>query len=474
MASFVEFTGVKCRNIERASLFERGYAYANERYFRFANASLTLKACLVLVGRTLGTLLLIGLPFRKRALWLSRFAHKVFLKSASKRVLHKWHSELDFHVSAIRRFDPSVSDLKLAAAKIHELRALSFGFFKTDLAIHCLKEANVHLLIRVLGMRPDRITRFGQNETLMMHLSLQTLCDALKGDPGSAAFIEALKRDDSEAHRHLTKTSRALFSAFLEHCGHMSEGWDVTSRALRENSAAIARLIEMAMRQERKALEKRQELPTDLPIDLEHMFAQAQALCAADEQQHFYAGLYLEKSRKVLDSIAKLMIEKNLIENSDDLHYLTAIELEKFLENPDFTLSHFVRRKRKIWSRYKNVAQPLDTVAAQQLNGIAVSHGVAQGKCYFADSFGDLEQMPENAVLCLKTPNPSFVPWFNHCSAIVTENGGALSHGFIAARELQIPAVCGIRLDDLKLLDHVIVDGSKGHVSSSRVELTLH
>lgn len=464
MRSLVDYTGLRCRNVERASLFERGLAHSNESYFRYPNCAFKVTSLLAIVAKMLLALFVCGIPFRNRWRWVCRVAYRAFLKDASARVLKVWHGELDGHVTAIRNFNPRIENIDQARSKINEIRSLSFAFFKTDLTIHCLKEANAFLITRAAHLSSDDIARFAQNETLMMHVSLQTLCDALRTDKGADAFIKALNAGEAAPERCLGADTREYYIAFLEHCGHMSEGWDVTSCALRENSAAIAGLIDMAMKRDVKpmrdsnlALEKR------LPGDLQNMFAQTQALCAADEQQHFYAGLYLEKSRQLLASIGKLLREKGFVECVEDLYYLTAAELEKYLERPDFTLIPFVNRKRKIWSRYAQVSVP-QTSSATALSGLAVSDGIAQGPCYFADTFGDLAKMPENAVLCLKTPNPSFVPWFNLCSAIVTENGGALSHGFIAARELQIPAVTGIPLSELRMYERVIVDGSKGVV----------
>jgi phosphohistidine swiveling domain-containing protein len=458
MKSLVHYTGLKCRNVERASLFEKGYAFANARYFRYPNVVFTASALIKIVARSL------------RAIFTrTSVAHHVFLSPCSKQVLQQWNDELDEHLSAIRQFDPVVSVISMAAAKINELRALSFAFFKTDLAIHFLKEANVQMLTRALKVPSQSIAQFGNNETLMIHVSLRKLCNSLKDDDGMQRFVTDLRDKKDTAHEALNQGSQAAFAAFLEHCGHMSEGWDVTSRALRENPVAVAALIHMAM----KAPEKESTNPVASisKIANKHleMYENARALCAADEQQHFYAGLYLEKSRQVLASIAGLLIAVGLLKNTEDLFYLTAQELEKYLENPDYTLVTFVERRKKIWSRYEQREPAAACTSAEKLVGVGVSNGVAAGECYFADSFDELARMPANAVLCLKTPNPSFVPWFDLCSAIVTENGGALSHGFIAARELHIPAVSGIRLDDLRALGHVVVDGSGGTIRSNRL-----
>jgi pyruvate,water dikinase len=247
----------------------------------------------------------------------------------------------------------------------------------------------------------------------------------------------------------------------------MSEGWDVTSTALRENRAAIVALIKMAMNKTPTTPRCSDAVEHNLNLNdaLKKMLVNAQALCEADEQQHFYAGLYLEKSREMLRAISNALIAKGLLENHDDIYFITARELEAFLVQPNFSLQYLVRRRKNIWSNYKQTA-PMPEAAERrnQINGTGVSRGVARGRLFFVNGFEDFETLHDDAILCLKTPNPSFVPWFDLCNAILTENGSALSHGFIAARELGIPAITGVNFEQLKNGMQVIVDGSSGNI----------
>jgi rifampicin phosphotransferase len=78
----------------------------------------------------------------------------------------------------------------------------------------------------------------------------------------------------------------------------------------------------------------------------------------------------------------------------------------------------------------------------------------------------DFADFPAGAVLVARTTNPAWTPLFYSAAAVVTESGGALSHGAVTAREMRIPAVMAVRgvLDRLRNGDRVRVNGAAGTV----------
>lgn len=89
----------------------------------------------------------------------------------------------------------------------------------------------------------------------------------------------------------------------------------------------------------------------------------------------------------------------------------------------------------------------------------------------------DPVKLQENAVIVAKEIRPSTLAELarHNPSAIVTENGGWTSHSFILARELEIPAVTGIRklMRRVRTGDQLIVDGFDGTITLSPTESTL-
>jgi pyruvate,water dikinase len=74
--------------------------------------------------------------------------------------------------------------------------------------------------------------------------------------------------------------------------------------------------------------------------------------------------------------------------------------------------------------------------------------------------------MRDGDVLVAPMTTPDFVPIMKRAAAIVTDNGGLLSHAAIVSRELGIPCVVGTRSATKSFRDGEVVDvdGASGVV----------
>lgn len=92
--------------------------------------------------------------------------------------------------------------------------------------------------------------------------------------------------------------------------------------------------------------------------------------------------------------------------------------------------------------------------------------GIAEGPVRIVDASGRDEEFPDGAVLVCSVTTPEFVPLMQKCSAIVTDQGGILSHAAIVARELKKPCIVGTQNATSMLQEgqYVTVDADKGKV----------
>ena len=103
------------------------------------------------------------------------------------------------------------------------------------------------------------------------------------------------------------------------------------------------------------------------------------------------------------------------------------------------------------------------------VNGIGASFGIATGPVVILMGPDDFGVMIDDAVLVCPMTTPEWVPVMTRASAIVTDEGGKMSHAAIVCRELGVPAVVGTgsATKDLNGVPTVTVDGSKGEVYGS-------
>lgn len=102
----------------------------------------------------------------------------------------------------------------------------------------------------------------------------------------------------------------------------------------------------------------------------------------------------------------------------------------------------------------------------QMLTGIGCSAGVVEGPVRVILQPECFEQMNAGEILVTHATNPGWTPLFVLASGVITEIGGALSHGAIIAREYGLPMVAAAPGATTRLKNGVRVrlDGQKGTV----------
>jgi len=106
------------------------------------------------------------------------------------------------------------------------------------------------------------------------------------------------------------------------------------------------------------------------------------------------------------------------------------------------------------------------------LKGIPASPGIGKGRVKIILGPEDFKKFEKGDVLVTRMTNPDFEPLMAIASAIVTDEGGHLSHAAIVSRELGKPCVVGTREATKVLVEgmFVTVDGTRGIVYEGDVE----
>jgi pyruvate,water dikinase len=104
--------------------------------------------------------------------------------------------------------------------------------------------------------------------------------------------------------------------------------------------------------------------------------------------------------------------------------------------------------------------------AQQSFRGVACSSGQATAKAKVVRGLGEASKLLKGEILVAPHINPGWVPLFSLAEAIVTEEGGLISHGAIVAREYGIPTVLQVREATKVFRDGQVlrVDGDRGVV----------
>jgi pyruvate,water dikinase len=176
---------------------------------------------------------------------------------------------------------------------------------------------------------------------------------------------------------------------------------------------------------------------------------------------------------------ASKLVQSGVIGGPDDVYYLWFEEFREAVRTGRVDRDLIARRRAEFeaWARltpprvitsdgevlagsYEN---PL--VPAGALAGIPASAGVAQGRARIVQDLTDAD-LEEGDILVTTFTDPSWTPIFLSVKAVVTEVGGAMTHGAVVAREYGLPAVVGVDGAVRLIRDgqRIRVNGTDGYV----------
>lgn len=288
------------------------------------------------------------------------------------------------------------------------------------------------------------------------------------------------------------------FDAFLGRWGfHGPAEGELSSRSWREDPSPVEALLGVyrqkddredpdAMRarvaDERAGAEARLMALLSRPGRWKARFLLAQAR-ALFPMRELGRGTFLrayDVARAMVRRIGDDLVAAGELDASDDAFYLTVDELGA-VRGEARELVAFRRGRRALyetldlperWTGEPEVSTAKDKGAAEDVSGIGVSAGVAEGRAVVMLEPDDALVLEPGDLLVCRTTDPSWSAFFMVAGGVVIDIGGPMSHGAILSRELGIPCVINTRVGTQALHtgDRIRIDGTKGTVEMLAAE----
>jgi phosphoenolpyruvate synthase/pyruvate phosphate dikinase len=141
----------------------------------------------------------------------------------------------------------------------------------------------------------------------------------------------------------------------------------------------------------------------------------------------------------------KLIVDKQTIKARQDRYAILWIDLERSIVTGDA-----VERELAMLTTEK--------VKVKELQGNVAFRGAYRGRVAIVTNHNEIYKVQPGDVLVSPMTDPYFVPAMVKAGAIVTDEGGILSHAAIVSRELGIPCIVGTGVATSTLKDGMIVD----------------
>ncbi|GHO98095.1 putative phosphoenolpyruvate synthase [Reticulibacter mediterranei] len=183
--------------------------------------------------------------------------------------------------------------------------------------------------------------------------------------------------------------------------------------------------------------------------------------------------------KQALKKEAALLVQKGVIQEPEDIYYLTFEELRKVASTYQLDYSLITKRKadyeifekltppRVMTSDGEIITGEYDTgeIPRGALMGVPVSSGVIEGRARIVLKLEEAV-ISEGDILVTAFTDPSWTSLFVSIKGLVTEVGGMMTHGAVVAREYGLPAVVSVENATRLIQDgqRIRVNGTKGYV----------
>jgi pyruvate,water dikinase len=173
------------------------------------------------------------------------------------------------------------------------------------------------------------------------------------------------------------------------------------------------------------------------------------------------------------------LVERGVIDRPDAVYYLSLEEFREAVRTRHVDHDLIARRSEefKAWVRLtppRLITSDGEVVAgtyedarvpAGALAGIPASAGIVEGRARTVRDLADAD-LEEGDILVTTFTDPSWTPIFLSATGLVTEVGGAMTHGAVVAREYGLPAVVGVD-GAMRLIrdgQRIRINGTDGYV----------
>jgi pyruvate,water dikinase len=186
--------------------------------------------------------------------------------------------------------------------------------------------------------------------------------------------------------------------------------------------------------------------------------------------------------RTLLMRLGELLVERGLLQQVDDIFFLTIDERGDLLAGHTRDWKAVIKARRSERERNATVEVPDSirdwTTASEQtvtpdqsagnylLSGTPISVGTVVGSTRVIRSVADWGQVIPGEILVVPVIDPGLTPLFGLAGGLIAEMGGTLSHGAIIAREYGLPTVANVDGAMARLSNglRVMVDAGSGTV----------
>jgi pyruvate,water dikinase len=322
--------------------------------------------------------------------------------------------------------------------------------------------------------------------------SVEQFALLLRGSPGLAEPLAFMTPSAAlnliEGHARLRERYHALLQRHGHRCVRESE---LREKPWEEDQEHLVSMIQASLRSGQPAKSARdtaedlrrlmqKQLTVSQRLFIHLVKRAARKAVANREMTKALSMRMVNETRKAYRSYAKTLVERGLLDDTDQIYFLTREEIGRLINDRDPAWKVKAAKRRaqlpetaKLQFPLMNVGIPepleeevLVPITGNQIRGIPVSRGLVRARARIVNSVAEAATLQPGEIMVVSFTDIGWTPYFSLISGLITEIGSPLSHGAVVAREYGIPAVVSAKgaRNFIKTGDMVALDGESGTV----------
>lgn len=438
----------------------------------------------------------------------------------------RWMRDLDTYLMGIGKLSHEpLEDKSLAEVWDHVIAISDLGteYFRPNIAISLTQQTLYGALSHMLEMALDkdtarlvfeRLLASTETKTSQVNAELWELSRTVRSNPELLSALCSHTGEDGLTVLADFPDFFEDFSTFLAKHGHRELDFDAYHPTWVEAPHIVLDQLRLLADRaknasadsdlERKVLQAETEravinaAPEKLRYLVQEVIRLARAYTALDDLEHYQTTRLTLPMRRALRELGQRLVDHGVLTEPMDVYFINYVPLNAAIRAADAAnragasagtddgqhspaealagLSAIAENNKAGYQEavartpeweHGRAPEVGDDTDGDFIKGTAGSPGEVTGEVFVVHSPEDFSSFPDGAILVARTTNPAWTALFYQASGIITESGGALSHGAVTARELGLPAVMAVRDATGRFTSGqtVSVNGSNGTVT---------
>lgn len=327
-----------------------------------------------------------------------------------------------------------------------------------------------------LGISPEELNKYISNQGDVKSVGsaseLIKLTERIKADAQMKEDFEKLGAEElSERYYDDSPLSEALKDYMLTYGARVRDELKLETVTMIEEPQMLFRLIKDSLNTEHRTASYNDVV---VPKKISKLAEKTKKFIKNRERLRLKRTYIYSVVRNIFLAYGRNYCADGRIDSPRDIFYLTKNEI--FSGEGDFRALIAVRKaeeeqniKKPTYNRvafYGDIALPIQQgKQGEGLCGIPSGNGVVRANVSLMRTAAD--RLVQGNIILTERTDPGWITLFPKASGLIVERGSMLSHSFVVARELNLPAVVGVENATTVIPDGALVtlDGLKGEIT---------